>query len=88
MGGEFQAEEKKLMKSASCHAEMMRKKGEMDLRIRGKLYLVRNVAFEECAASGEKEISPEVARLLFDKINNKEFVEESIKVPVLEGSYG
>ena len=88
MGGEFQEEEKKVMKCAACHGEMVRKKGEMDLRIQGKLYLVRNVAFEECNACGEKVISPEVARLLFDKINNKEFVEESIKVPVLEGTYG
>ena len=68
MGGEFQAEEKKVMRCAACHGDMVRRKGEIDLRIRGKLYLVRNVAFEECPACGGKVISPEVARVLFDKI--------------------
>jgi len=67
---------------------MTRRRGEIDLRIKGKLYLVRNVAFEECPACGEKVISPEVARVLFDRINNREFVEESVKVPVLDGTYG
>jgi len=67
---------------------MARRTGEIDLRIKGKLYLVRNVAFEECPACGEKVISPEVARVLFERISNQEFVEKSIKVPVLEGTYG
>ena len=60
----------------------------MDLRIKGKLYLVRNVTFEECPACGEKVISPEVARVLFERIKNHEFVEESVRVPVLDGTYG
>jgi YgiT-type zinc finger domain-containing protein len=67
---------------------MTRRRGEIDLRIKGKLYLVRNVAFEECSACGEKVIAPEVARALFDRISNHEFVEESVKVPVLDGTYG
>jgi hypothetical protein len=56
----------------------------IDLRIKGKLYLVRNVAFEECPACGEKVISPKVAQVLFDRISNHVFVEESVKVPVLD----
>ena len=76
------------MKCAACHNQMARRRGEMDLRIKGKLYLVRNVAFEECPACGEKVISPEVARVLFDRIRNHEFVEEIVKVPVLDGTYG
>jgi len=67
---------------------MTRRRGEIDLRIKGKLCLVRNVVFEECPACGEKVISPEVARVLFDRISNHEFVEESVKVPVLDGTYG
>jgi YgiT-type zinc finger domain-containing protein len=67
---------------------MTRRRGEIDLRIKGKLYLARNVAFEECPACGEKVIAPEVARVLFDRISNHEFVEESVKVPVLDGTYG
>jgi YgiT-type zinc finger domain-containing protein len=67
---------------------MTKRRGEIDLRIKGKLYLVRNVAFEECPACGEKVIAPEIARVLFDRISNHEFVEESMKVPVLDGTYG
>ena len=67
---------------------MVKRRGEIDLRIHGKLHLVRSVAFEECPACGEKVISPEVARVLFERINKREFVEKSIKVPVLEGTYG
>ena len=42
----------------------------------------------EGPACGEKVISPEVARVLFERISNQEFVEKSIMVPVLEGTYG
>jgi len=35
------------MKCAACHNEMVKKKGEVDLKIEGKLYLVRNVSYEE-----------------------------------------
>ena len=31
------------MKCAACYNEMVKKKGEVDLRIEGKLYLVRNI---------------------------------------------
>jgi YgiT-type zinc finger domain-containing protein len=67
---------------------MTKRRGEIDLRIKGKLYLVRNVAFEECPACGEKVVSSEVAGILFERISNHDFVEESVTVPVLEGTYG
>ncbi len=35
------------MKCAACHNEMVKKKGEVGLKIEGKLYLVRNVSYEE-----------------------------------------
>jgi YgiT-type zinc finger domain-containing protein len=76
------------MKCAACHREMVRKKGEIDLRIGGKLYLVRNVFFEECSSCGEKVLSPKISEILFEKIGNKEFVEQTIRVPVLDGTYG
>ena len=76
------------MKCAACHHEMVRKKGEIDLRIRGKFYLVRNVFYEECSSCGEKVLSPEISEILFEKIDNKEFVEQTISVPVLDGTYG
>ena len=77
-----------MMKCAACHDEMVMKKGEIDLRIGGKLYLVRNVFYEECTSCGEKVLSPEIGEILFEKIKNKEFVEQMINVPVLDGTYG
>ena len=76
------------MKCAACHHEMVREKGEIDLRIGGKLYIVRNVFYEECPSCGEKVLSPEISEILFEKIKNKEFVEEMINIPVLDGTYG
>ncbi len=32
------------MKCAACYNEMVKKKGEVDLKIEGKLYLVRNIS--------------------------------------------
>ena len=76
------------MKCAACHYEMIKKKGEVDLRIEGKLYLVRNVSYEECLACGEKVLSPTVSQDLFEKIKNRKYVEQNIKIPVLDGTYG
>ncbi len=76
------------MKCAACRHEMVREKGEIDLRIGGKLYLVRNVFYEECPSCGEKVLSPEISKILFEKIKNKDFVEHMINVPVLDGTYG
>ena len=71
------------MKCAACSHDMAKKRGEIDLRIGGKLYLVRNVYYEECPSCGEKVISPELSEILFEKIKNKEFAEQMINVPVL-----
>jgi YgiT-type zinc finger domain-containing protein len=67
---------------------MVKKKGEIDLRVGGKLYLVRNVSYEECPACGEKVLSSQVSQGLFEKIKNREFVEEDVRIPVLDGTYG
>ncbi len=76
------------MKCAACHDEMVKKKGEIDLRIEGRLYVVRNIFYEECLSCGEKVLSLEVSQILFEKIKNKEFVERMITVPVLDVTYG
>ena len=76
------------MKCAACHNEMVKKRGEIDFRIKGKLYIVRNVSYEECRSCGEKVLSPQVSQDLFDKVRRGEFAEETIRVPVLDGTYG
>lgn len=76
------------MKCTACNNEMVKKKGEIDLRIGGKLYLVRNVLHEECPSCGENVLAPKISQELFDKIEKGEFVEETVKIPVLDGTYG
>ncbi|NQT56169.1 MAG: YgiT-type zinc finger protein [Desulfobacteraceae bacterium] len=76
------------MKCAACYNEMVKKKGEVDLRIGGRLYLVRTVFYDECPSCGEKVLTPKVSQALFEKIGKKEFIEENVKIPVLDGTYG
>ena len=76
------------MKCAACQNKMVKKKGEIDLRVAGKLYIVRNLEYEECPVCGEKVLSPGVSEYLFQKVKKGQFKEETIKVPVLDGTYG
>lgn len=76
------------MKCAACHHEMVQKTGEIDLRIEGRLYIAKNVPFEECDACGEKVLPPNIAEDLYEKIERGEFVEEAVKVQILDGTYG
>ncbi len=76
------------MKCAACNHKMVKKRDEIDLRIDGTLYLVRHVVYEECSCCGERVLSSQVSQNLFEKIKNKEFVEEAVNIPVLDGTYG
>ena len=73
------------MKCTVCHAQMAQKRGEIELRIHGKLFLVENVLYEECPSCGERVLSPEISQDIFNKISQKEYVEKQIIVPVVEG---
>ena len=75
------------MKCAVCQNQMREKVGEIDLRIEGKLYLVKNVSYEECQFCGEKVLTPDVARVLYNKVQKKEFVEQTLRIPVVDGTY-
>lgn len=88
MGQGLQKEAKNVMKCTACQNKMFKKRGEIDLRIHGRLYLVRNVSYEECRACGERVLSPEVSQDLYGKIERGEFVEETVRIPVLDGTYG
>jgi len=76
----------KAMKCAACGAEMVERRGEIDLRINSKLYLGRNVCYEECPSCGERVLSPKESQALYEKIRHGEFIEEIFKIPVLEGT--
>ncbi len=75
------------MKCAACHTELVKKKGKIDFRINGKLYIGRNVSYEECPSCGEKVLSPEVSQNLYEKIKHGKFSEETLRIPILEGTY-
>jgi YgiT-type zinc finger domain-containing protein len=74
------------MKCAAGHGRMVKKTGELDLRIHGILYLLRNITYEECPFCGEKVLDPFVSGILFERIKNGDYFIESIKVPVLDGA--
>lgn len=77
------------MKCPACHENMVEKKrGEIELRIDGRLYLVRNISFEECPVCGERVLSPNVGQQIYEKLKAREYKEETIQVPVLDGTYG
>ncbi len=76
------------MKCAACHHEMVEKTGEIDLRIGGRLFLVRYVSYEECLTCGEKVLSPEVSLDLYKKSESGDYVEQTINIPVLYGADG
>lgn len=57
-----------MLKCAVCHHSMVKKTGEIDLRIEGKLYIVRNVFYEECLFCGERVLSPEVLKVSSRKL--------------------
>jgi len=74
------------MRCAAGHGRMVKKTGELDLRIHGILYLLRNVPYEECPFCGEKVLDPLVSSVLFERIKNADYLIESIDVPVLDGA--
>ena len=74
------------MRCGACGHEMIEKEGEIDLRIEGRLYLARNVSYEECSFCGERVLTPEISRLLYSKITRREFVEQAVRIPVLDGA--
>ena len=69
---------------AACHSTMEEKTGTLDLRIGGTLYIVKNVVFEECGLCGEKTLSWAVSQMVYEKIENSHYAEETISVPVLD----
>ena len=50
---------------------MITSKGELDLRVAGKLFIVKSVQYEECPSCGEKILSPDVSQKLYKKIEDK-----------------
>jgi len=73
------------MKCTLCHTRMEQKRGEIELRIHGKSYIVDSVSYQQCPYCGERTLSPEISQYIFNKIKRKEFKEKHILMPVVEG---
>lgn len=76
------------MRCPACGETLIRKKGEIDLRINDKLHMVRNITFEICPGCGERVLTPKVSQYTFEKIQAKEYEEDTTKMPVFNGTYG
>jgi YgiT-type zinc finger domain-containing protein len=77
------------MKCPVCHVTMKEiQKGEADLRIKGELYLVRNITYDECPICGEKVFSPKVSQWIYGKVKGGDYKKEQVTLPVLDGTYG
>ena len=50
-------------------------------------YISDGILPEECPVCGEKVLSPKVSQTLYEKIQQHEYVEETLRIPVLEGIY-
>lgn len=69
---------------AACHGKMVKKTADLDLRINGKLYIIHNVAFEECPNCGEKVFDPETSEIIYERIHSKKYKKEKIEIPILD----
>ena len=75
------------MRCPLCKVDMVEiEAGEVELKVGGRLYLVRNVSYEECPICGERVVSPEVSQRLYDKIRKGDYREEQLVLPVLDGA--
>ncbi|MCK4765404.1 MAG: YgiT-type zinc finger protein [Candidatus Aminicenantes bacterium] len=63
---------------------MVKKNGDVDLRINGNLYIVHNVTFEECLNCGEKILDPEISEVIYERIHTKQYRKEKVEIPVLD----
>ncbi len=69
---------------AACQGKMIKKIGDIDLRINGKLYIIHNVPFEECSNCGEKILDPATSETIYERIHLKQYKNETIDIPTLD----
>ena len=74
------------MTCAACGHTMESKTGELDLRVNGELFIVRNVAFEECRNCGERVIAPDIGEKAYQDITAGRYRRERIDIPVVEAA--
>lgn len=72
------------IKCAACGEKMKNKKGDIDLRINGKLYIVSNVEFEECLNCGEKVLQPDINDNIYKLISSKNYKIKKTKITFVE----
>lgn len=63
---------------------MERKRGDLDMRIDGQLFIIRNVKYQECQTCGERVLEPQDSEEIYERVRTHEYVQETIEVPVVE----
>lgn len=76
------------MTCAACKGNMMRKRGDLDLRVKGELYIAHNVCFEECSNCGELVLDPETSDIIYKRIKLKQYSKQKMDIPVLDLAMG
>lgn len=72
------------MTCSACHGKMLRKTGDLDLRINGELYIVHNVPFEECDNCGERVVAPSTSENIYKRIRSQKFVREKVEISTFD----
>lgn len=71
---------------AACRNQMTKQRGDIDMRIGGKLFVLRNIEHEVCEVCGETVFSPKTSQNIYDMITQKKYRIENIRIPVLDCS--
>jgi len=71
------------MKCAVCNGKMSKKKTQLEMTVKGVLYILEKVPYEECRDCGEKVLSPDISRWIFDQINKKHYYKKSVELPFI-----
>ncbi len=72
------------MTCTACKGNMARKQGDLDLRVKGELYIAHNVCFEECSNCGEIVLDPVTSETIYKRIKSKQYKKEKMEIPVLD----
>ena len=65
-----------------CGGKVEDEKAELDYRVKGKLYIFKDVPAGVCQQCGEKYLTAEVTKEIEHRIQTKENWKETITVPV------
>ena len=72
------------MNCSACHGKMINKTGDLNLRVKNELYIIRNVPFVEFANCGEGVDSPETSEAIYKRIHSQKYVREKVEISTFD----